>query len=94
MGCGETLELHDGRVMCIMVGCLDYLAVDRILADPETEHVVEVDETGFSVQHPLRERVGGMLFQCDLHSRLKALGDPPKQPGRYRALAAWDLTRL
>lgn len=86
VGCGETLMLGEGgHVTCSWVGCPEPTAVDRIIGDRETEHIVKLDEEGFDVLHPLRERLGGELFSCTLHEDLRALDGPPREPGRYRA---------
>ena len=85
-GCGETLLLGDGgHVTCGYLECPDPSAADTILRDRETEHIVLFGEKGFSIQHPLRERVDGELFDCRLHACCRALGGPPRTPGRYRA---------
>lgn len=85
MGCGETLFLSDsGHVECSNVDCPRRDTVDTILAESETEHIVLVDEGGFSLQHPLRERVDGELFDCQVHGRMRGLDGPPAAPGRYR----------
>jgi len=86
MGCGETLFLASGgHVTCSLIGCPNPCAADAVLGDRETEHVVVIREEGFTVQHPLRERLKGELFDCGLHSYLTNLGGPPAKPGRYRA---------
>lgn len=91
MGCGRTLFLSlpgkDGRggVTCSFVECPNPIVVDLLLADPETEHIVIIDVDTFNVQHPLRERIDGALFSCDLHTWLRDLDGPPHRPGRYRA---------
>lgn len=86
MGCGETLILGTGgRVTCSLLRCPRPSAVDELLADAETEHVVMLEPNTFSIQHPLRERLDGSLFDCGLHAYLTSLGGPPRQPGRYRA---------
>lgn len=86
MGCGETLVVHTGtgNITCAATGCPDRDALAKILADPETEHVAVFDDTGFSVQHPLRERIDGELFDCDLWERLRNLSGPPDGQGRFR----------
>jgi hypothetical protein len=91
MGCGERLFLGDGgHVTCSGLECPNPVAVDQVLAEAETEHIVEFTEVGFSVQHPLRERLDGDLFHCPLHSYIKALSGPPARPGRYRAVLHGD----
>lgn len=91
MGCGETLFLgNGGHVTCGLVGCPNPTAVDTVLAERETEHVVVFTLDGFSIQHPLRERVMGEMFNCGLHEHCLSLDGPPAYPGRYRALETSD----
>lgn len=86
MGCGTTLFVGEGgHVTCSWRGCPDPGAVDKILAERETEHIIHFADDGFDVQHPLRERIAGELFTCTLHQDLRELGGPPVPPGRYRA---------
>jgi len=85
MGCGESLFLGSGgHVTCSALTCPNPCAVDELLADVETDHVVVLDEQTFAIQHPLRERLRGELFDCGLHTYLRSLDGPPGQPGRYR----------
>jgi hypothetical protein len=87
MGCGETLMLADGgHVTCTYLECPDPCAVDTLLDDRETEHVVTFGgpTEHFTIRHPLRERVGDELLECDLHQWITALDGPPAMPGRYR----------
>jgi len=95
MGCGQTLFLGDGGyVTCSFSECPERSAVSDILDDRETEHIVELGDSSFSVQHPLRERLNGDLFTCALHQWISDLPGPPRRPGRYRAtpgtLDAWN----
>lgn len=87
MGCGQTLAFReeDGAINCAAQGCPEPEAVGKILGDEETEHVVTFDVQGFSIQHPLRERIGGALHECALHRVLADHSGPPYKPGRYRA---------
>jgi hypothetical protein len=92
MGCGETLVLDtaltrrdSGRLWCSSPDCPQPTAAHGVLSNDETEHVVVFDERGFSIQHPLRERVEDALFECGLHEDMRALDGPPGPPGRYRA---------
>lgn len=101
MGCGCTLNLdEDGHVVCSLIGCPNPTAVDDILGDRETEHVVDFTDKGFSILHPLRERLeddNGGLWGCQLHQYVQALDGPPVQPGRYRARPiadTWSWQRL
>jgi hypothetical protein len=86
MGCGPTLFLGaGGHVTCRYLECPEPTAVGDILADRETEHVVEFGEAAFTVRHPLRERLRDELLQCQLHTFIADLAGPPVRPGRYRA---------
>lgn len=92
MGCGQTLFVGaGGRLTCSYAECPMPTAVDELLSDGDTRHLVRIDEDKFTIQHPLRERVGeahsltsGNLFSCELHKKLHALGCAPKAPGFYR----------
>lgn len=85
MGCGDTLFVASGGyITCSWEKCPNPTAVADLLADRETEHIVQLGAETFDVQHPLRERPDGALFTCDLHQRIAALSGPPRQPGRYR----------
>lgn len=93
MGCGQTLFLGEGgHVTCSWAQCPRPEAVDELLADREIEHVVELGHTGFGVQHPLRERLDGALFECELHQLISEEEGPPEEPGhRYRVREPfWD----
>lgn len=89
MGCGETLEIVVAapldRVLCGASGCPRPTAMEEIMADPQTEHIVGFDDNGFAIQHPLRERLEGGLFACSFHAWLRLQDGPPVKPGRYRA---------
>ena len=89
MGCGESLLLGEGGfVTCCSLGCPAPDAVARILADPETHHVVEVDEHGWSGKHPLRERLDNELLSCDLSAAMLKYETVP--PGRYRVTRVFE----
>jgi hypothetical protein len=89
MGCGTTLFLGTGgHVTCRRIDCPNPSAVDQILGDRETEHLVDFTAAGFSILHPLRERLDpdeGGLLGCVLHRHITALIGPPVAAGRYRA---------
>lgn len=71
MGCGETLEHHDeGQIRCRHMRCPRPGAVTELLLDDETEHIVSFTKDGFTVKHPLRERLDDGLLTCDLHAYL------------------------
>lgn len=84
MGCGQTLVHDSGEVVCTDYQCPRPWASTELLNDPETGHVVDLDEHGFTVRHPLRERLDDELLSCDLHEWL-VCNRPPVQLGlRYR----------
>ena len=86
MGCGRTLFLGSGgHVTCSLTVCPRPTAVDDLLEDQETEHIVVFEVARFTVRHPLRERLDDALMTCQLHEQLSMLGGPPVRPGRYRA---------
>lgn len=87
MGCGETLFVgSEGWITCSWVHCPNPSALADILSNRETEHLVELKAHDFTVQHPLRESLDGLLFSCDLHRRIAALDGPPRTPGLYRVI--------
>ena len=50
-----------------------------------TAHVVKVDETGWTLKHPVAEREADKLFDCKIHGELTDLDEYlfPEQPGEY-----------
>ena len=92
MGCGNTLHvMQPGMIRCLLKGCPDPMAVQKILSQPEFHlDVVQIDEDGFSILHPLRERIGGNLFDCPVNRDILARGAPPALPGKYRAWMGED----
>jgi hypothetical protein len=85
--CGrESLILaSDRRIVCCRLECPRPTAADEVLADRETEHVVQFNTGDFTVLHPLRERLDNALMDCQLHHDIASLDGPPVAPGRYRA---------
>ncbi len=73
-----------GYVTCSVIDCPRPTAVSDLLDDRETEHVVFIGETDFTIRHPLLERLDDALLNCDLHERITACDGPPATPGRYR----------
>jgi hypothetical protein len=89
-GCGDTLFLGDGgHVTCSLLGCPNPTGVDELL-HLDHEHYVTFDEDGFTVEHPLRERINGTMHGCPLHSYLQTLDGAPMKPGRYRVVETAD----
>lgn len=74
-----------GHVTCRIVDCPNPSAVDELLTDTEIEHVVKFEPDGFTIRHPLIERIDNGLMRCELHAYCEALTGPPVQPGVYRA---------
>lgn len=97
MGCGETLQIVvGGLIECSMIFCPRPDAVARILDDPETEHIVELHDDGYSIKHPLRERLDDALLDCGLLAAMPKLA-PAFHAGRYHARRRgmyWDLAPL
>jgi hypothetical protein len=86
--CGaQKLHLMQSDVIhCLAPGCPNPDAAQKILSDPETRDVVEFTGDDFRILHPLRERIGGSLFDCPVHQALQHMAGPPESaPGRYRA---------
>lgn len=84
MGCGQTLHLTPTGITCLARDCPDARAAHKILADPEHTDVVEFTEDGWTVLHPLKERLGGGLLSCRVHELCGQLPGPPAL-GKYRA---------
>lgn len=60
-------------------------ATGRVTIDPEEDHTVTFPGVGFTVVHPLLERLRGETDGCDLHEFCEGLTGPPMPPDRYRA---------
>jgi hypothetical protein len=83
--------MSGGMIMCLAPGCPDPGTVTAILSDPETEHVAEVTEDGWTLKHPLRERAGDGLFACRAGEVMhQAEEDGALVPGRWRLLPGRD----
>lgn len=85
MGCGQTLFLGDaGFVTCSRDVCPEPDAVSTLLDDRETEHLVRLTEDGFTVRHPLRERLRDQLMECSLTEHVRNLSPERVVPGLWR----------
>lgn len=87
--CGQaTLEMDyaSARLNCYGDGCSRRSAAHEILADRETEHRVTFEAGhGFTIRHPLRERLDDALMSCQLHAWLTThLPEEADRPGLYR----------
>jgi hypothetical protein len=85
MGCGKTLHVNTGNgvVHCIERRCPDPDAVTKLLGNEQSvHHVVNMrSDGGFTMKHPLRERLEDELFECELHELLASA--PPPLSGKY-----------
>lgn len=91
MGCGRTLFLGSGGyITCSLDKCPNPTALADLLEDPEHEHIVVLEDSTFSIEHPLRERLNGVLFKCPLHAFIQGHDGPPLRPGRYRVRQRGD----
>jgi hypothetical protein len=82
MGCGESLWLVGDTVMCLARECPRMMAAAELL-NLSPEHFVTFDEWGFTIEHPVRERIEGTTHDCPLDRDLRAAEWPPVPPGRY-----------
>lgn len=98
--CGRTALRLNGQneVVCGWVGCLRPKAATEILCDREIHHVVTfTDDGGYTIRHPLSERLDDALMDCPLQAELVGLDAAPMPPGRYRALllaGLWAYSRV
>lgn len=90
MGCGETLFLgFNGYVTCAALPCPRPDAVTVILEDRETAHLVRIRKGGWTVQHPLRERVDRSLLDCRFNPNDHRPHDVPS-----RGLSLWRVMEM
>lgn len=84
-GCGaEELEVRQSKLVCGRLRCPRPDAAQRILTEAATAHVVQINEADYSLEHPLIERLDGILFDaCPLEEWMHTLSGPPVSPGRY-----------
>lgn len=78
----------DNKIVCSRYACPEPMAAHQILTDHETGHIVEFHrEGGFSIWHPLRERIDRRILSCPLHAWLEHnRPDVADRPGQYRAV--------
>jgi hypothetical protein len=86
MGCGRTLHLNteSGMIACLDRACPSPLAVTKLISSETPAHLVKITRTSFSVEHPLKERAIGSLFDCSLVEWLEGLDGAPVSAGLYR----------
>lgn len=82
---GRSLALTgDDELACIYQGCPRPSAVHELLSREQiSSHRVRIEEGGFSIEHPLVERLDGQLFTCALHVWLLESFQAPRDPGNY-----------
>ncbi len=74
----------DGALTCMFQDCPRPTALAELLElEQGPRHIVELDEVGHAVQHPMIERLDEGVFNCKLYIWLTLLTDAPKPPGRY-----------
>lgn len=82
-GCGNTIHLMSGHLICVNERCPERLGLQKILEQNRPYHLVELEATTFSIQHPLSERLNGELFRCPVHAQISGAPRPPK-PGTFK----------
>jgi hypothetical protein len=90
--CSER-KLHilvSGVIRCLNRKCPRPMGAQEILDGDPGADIVQIDEGGFSILHPLRERIDGGLFDCPVNKAILAMAEPPAPPGRYRAALGED----
>ncbi len=80
-------------VYCCWPDCPRPTAAHEILQDAQTDHVVTFTEDGFTLRHPVRERLDDELLRCSAHRYLVDLGTSGAVPGTYRMLPSDDTWR-
>lgn len=92
-GAEELYRGFAGKVRCGNTLCEAPDAAHRLLTDPELgHHLVKVTEAhrgaqtvkGWTLRHPLVERLDDDLFTCGLHLWLAQSGVDDLDPGVYR----------
>lgn len=66
--CGRGLAYAKdyGELTCVGTDCPRPTAAAELLSEGETEHLVTLSTNGYSVKHPIRERLDNQLLSCDL----------------------------
>src|ERR1017187_5858481 len=87
-GSRQLVASDDGQILCKQEGCALPSAASQILNQGgETGHILESRDDGWTLMHPLRERLEGGLFRWAVADTVNAIG-PPAMLGYYRILAA------
>lgn len=86
--CGAAELIMDyatANLRCDARGCPRPDAAHEILQDAQTEHVVTFTDDGFTLKHPIKERLDDDLLRCVVH-RWIADHNPELNPGHYRVI--------
>lgn len=85
--CGAAelvMDYATANLRCDGPGCPRPTAAHEILQDSRTEHEVTFTADGFTLRHPMRERLDDDLLTCEIHRMLMRNEAPPLAPGTYR----------
>lgn len=88
--CGqEKLGVLFNEVRCMSPLCPRPTAAAEILSDPEVAHILDHGPDGFTIRHPMKERLDDRLMECQLHNRMQIFGKADLASGvlpagRYR----------
>lgn len=75
-----------GYITCSISECQNPTALADTLEEPDNHrHIVTIRATDFVVRHPLTERAGNGMEECEVHRYMASLSGPPRMPGRYYA---------
>lgn len=69
----HRFESVEGRRTQVAIAVLDTI----VGYTGGTGHIVNYRPDGYTLQHPLTERLDGTLFDCDLDQHIQALDGPP-----------------
>ena len=72
-----------GYLVCCDQDCPRNTAAAELLMDPVVEHVIQLDRDGFTMRHPLIERLDDALLTCSIHAEIADRVSPPMPTGRY-----------
>lgn len=95
----QELSTPDGVVAYIWCAnnfCARQNAVNEILSDPETEHIVTLEDDSWNMKHPLRERLDDELLHCAVAEALRNIYEydvPIPENGTYRVIPSNDDTK-
>src|SRR5260370_2280259 len=72
LGCGQTLHLMPGGlIVCLDPECPDAGALQKIIGDRETGHIVTTEGLSSHTVHPVRERIGNQLLTCGINQAIE-----------------------